>query len=190
MPKVNYIFYEYFFKAVVSVGAWKCQFAKGRFGTNILEAFTHVILQNNYFAWLYHYKLNNQDSTLKMEYNFADEENSTDDNEDSNKAHLFSSDLDLVEIALLDDNDDDSAIAHEYTLVFNEESTTEAYKAAKEAAEKVRQESLASINNHCLQSYRQVRSLLTMSSNEITPLQVTGGGAVVAREIQTKSVSL
>jgi len=44
MPKVNYIFFKYFFKAVVGVGAWKCQFAEGRFGTIVLEAFAHVIL--------------------------------------------------------------------------------------------------------------------------------------------------
>jgi len=161
MPKVNYIFYEYFFKAVVSMGACKRRFAKGRFGTNVLEAFTHAILQNNYFMWLYHYKLNNPDSTLKMEYNLADKEDSTDDDEDSNKAHLFSGDLDLVEIALPDNNDnnDISAIAGEYTLVFSDDSTTEAYMAAKEVAEKVREKSLASINDHCLQSYSQVKSL-------------------------------
>jgi len=167
MPKVNYIFYQYFFKAVVNVGAWKHQFTKGRFGTNVLEAFAHAILQNNYFAWLYHYKLDNPDSTLKMEFDLADEKDSTDDNDNSNKTHLFSGDLDfLVEIALLDDNDsnNDSAIAGEYTLVFNGDSTTAAYKAAKEAAEKVREESLASINNCRLQSYSQVNLLSRISS--------------------------
>jgi len=51
-------------------------------------------------VWLYHYKLDTPDSTLKTEYNLADKEDSTDENEDSNKAHLFSGDLDLVEIAL------------------------------------------------------------------------------------------
>jgi len=91
-----------------------------------------------------------------------------------------------VEIDLPDDNDDDSAIGGEYTLVFNEDSITAAYKAAKEAAEKVREESLASINNCHLQSYSQVKSLLMMSSNEITSPPGTRGCAVAGKVDQDK----
>ena len=72
LPKVNYIFYEYFFKAVVGENAWKRRFVeKKRFGTNVLEAFAHAIIRNNYFAWLYDFKSNNPGTTLVTEYDLA-----------------------------------------------------------------------------------------------------------------------
>ncbi len=60
LPKVNFIFCEYFFKAVVGDGIWKQWFAENkRLGTNVSEAFAHAIIENNYFAWLYDYKKKN-----------------------------------------------------------------------------------------------------------------------------------
>jgi hypothetical protein len=45
-PKVNSIFYEYFFKAVVGDGIWKQCFAENkRLGTNVSEAFAHAIIK-------------------------------------------------------------------------------------------------------------------------------------------------
>jgi hypothetical protein len=43
LPKVNFIFYEYFFKAVVGDGNWKQCFAEIK-GS---EAFAHAIIENN-----------------------------------------------------------------------------------------------------------------------------------------------
>jgi hypothetical protein len=60
LPKVMFIFYEYFFKAMVWGAAWK-----KRFGTNILEAYTQATLENNYFAWVYEYVKENPGRTLK-----------------------------------------------------------------------------------------------------------------------------
>ena len=63
LPKVNSIFYEYFFKAVVRDGIWKQCFAENkRFGTNVSKAFAHAIIENNYFAWLYDYKNKTQEA--------------------------------------------------------------------------------------------------------------------------------
>jgi hypothetical protein len=57
LPKVYYIFSEYFFKAVISKGTWKWHFTGNkRFGTIVLEAYALAIIKNNYFAWLYNYK--------------------------------------------------------------------------------------------------------------------------------------
>jgi hypothetical protein len=54
LPKVYNIFYEYFFNAVIGEGTWKqCFTGDKMFGTNILEAYAHAIIKNNYFAWLY-----------------------------------------------------------------------------------------------------------------------------------------
>ena len=83
LPKVYYVFYEYFFKAVVGEGTWKHRFAKGeRLGTNVLEAYALAIIKNNYFAWLYDYKSNNPASTLQTEYDLAEEHTSEFDKED------------------------------------------------------------------------------------------------------------
>jgi hypothetical protein len=47
IPKVIFIFYEYFFKAVVRDGHWKQCFAENeRLGTNVSEAFAHAIIEN------------------------------------------------------------------------------------------------------------------------------------------------
>jgi hypothetical protein len=68
LPKVNFIFYEYFFKAVVRDSIWKWCFAENkRLGTNVSEDFAHAIIENNYFAWLYDYKNKNPGCTLLTE---------------------------------------------------------------------------------------------------------------------------
>jgi hypothetical protein len=84
LPKVHFIFYEYFLKAVDGDGNWKQCFAENkRLGTNISEAFAHAIIENNYFAWLYDYKNKNPGCILQTEYNLAKQENEdSNDNDD------------------------------------------------------------------------------------------------------------
>jgi hypothetical protein len=95
LPKVMFIFYEYFFKAMVGGAAWKKRFEEDvRFGTNILEAYTQATLENNYFAWVYEYVKENPGRTLKTEYDIAGDDNATNDDH-----RLFCGDLDHVEIA-------------------------------------------------------------------------------------------
>jgi hypothetical protein len=144
LPKVNFIFYEYFFKAVVGDGIWKRHYTEDkRLGTNISEAFAHVIIENNYFAWLYDYKNKNPGCTLLTEYDLAEQENE-DSNDDDDK-RIFCSDLDKIALP----NDDGG----DYELVFNEGPTKE---QAKAAAEEVRKDALANVSNrHHMQSYNR-----------------------------------
>jgi hypothetical protein len=93
-------------------------------GTNVSEAFAHVIIENNYFAWLYDYKNKNPGCTLLTEYNLAEQEN--ENSNDIDDKWIFCSDLDEIEIALLKDDHGD------YQLVFNEGPTKEQAKAAAE----------------------------------------------------------
>ncbi len=80
LPKVMFIFYKCFFKAMVGGAAWKKRFEEDvRFGRNILEAYTQATLKNNYFVWVYEYMKENPGSTLKTEYNKAGDDNATDD---------------------------------------------------------------------------------------------------------------
>jgi len=105
MPKVYYVFYEHFFKAVVGDRIWKRRFNESRFSTNVLEAFTHLCVQNNYFAWLYDYMVSHLNSTLKTEYDLA--------NEEPSDTEGLSGDLGEVEIAL------PATTAGDFTLLFN-----------------------------------------------------------------------
>ena len=54
-PKAYFIFYMYFYPAVVGEGDWKkCMNKKEeRIGSNTMEAFALLVLVNNYKAWLY-----------------------------------------------------------------------------------------------------------------------------------------
>jgi len=177
MPKVYYLFYKYFFRAVVGQGRWKRQFTEARFGTNVLEAYAHAVVQNNYFAWLYAYKQDHPGSTLKMEYNLVDIVTSSDGDNVSNNAqtangdtdepHIYCGDLDEVEIALPDDNAPKPG-GTSFTLVLDEGSTKEAYKAAKEAADLVRKDTIAKIKNRHqhVQLLGKLNKLLTSSNDE------------------------
>jgi hypothetical protein len=128
LPKVNFIFYEYFFKAVVGDGNWKQCFAENtRLGTNISEAFAHAIIENNYFAWLYVYKNQKpktQDAPYKL-YTMWPNKKIEDSNDNDNK-WIFCSDLEEIEITLSKDDCGD------YELVFDEGPTKTQAKAAAE----------------------------------------------------------
>jgi hypothetical protein len=164
LPKVNFIFYEYFFKAVVEDGIWKPRFAENkRLGTNVSKAFAHAIIKNNYFAWLYDYKNKNPGCNLLIEYDLAEQENE-DSNENDDK-WSFCSDLDEIEIALPNDDSGD------YELVFNEGPTKE---QAKAAAEEVRKDALANVSNQRhMQSYKKVKSMFTADTLTTTVREMT-----------------
>jgi hypothetical protein len=120
-------------------------------GTNVSEDFAHAIIENNYFAWLYDYKNKNPECTLLTKYDLAEQENE-DSNDDDDK-WIFCSDLDEIEIVLPNNDGDD------YELVFNEGPTKE---QANAAAEEVRKDALANESNqHHMQSYKKVKSMLT-----------------------------
>ena len=68
-PKTYFIFYMYFYPAVVGETQWKECISKkeGRIGSNTMEAFALLVLVNNYKAWLYEEKKTHQNN-LWTEY--------------------------------------------------------------------------------------------------------------------------
>ena len=68
-PKAYCIFYMYFYTATVGEVRWKEYVSneEGRIGSNTMEAFAHLVLVNNYKAWLYEEKKTHQ-SNLLTEY--------------------------------------------------------------------------------------------------------------------------
>jgi hypothetical protein len=125
------------------------------FSMTVLEAFTHDTLSNNYMAWLYDYKHKNPASTLKTEYDLEENNNNEEGTDNNDDEQIFCTDLDEMEIAV-PDNDGISG----FKLVVDK--SPEEYKAAQEAAKKVRKEGLANVSNcHHAQSYKKVASMLT-----------------------------
>ena len=57
-PKTYYLFYVYFYRPAIGEAEWKNFVERGkddqaRIGNSNTEAFAHMVLKNNYFAWLY-----------------------------------------------------------------------------------------------------------------------------------------
>jgi hypothetical protein len=65
-PKAQCIFYMNFYTAVVGETRWKESLSKedGRIGSNTMEAFALLVLENNYKAWLYEEKKTHQRNLL------------------------------------------------------------------------------------------------------------------------------
>jgi hypothetical protein len=98
MPKVYFLFYQYFYKAAIGDATWKSRLTKNkRLGPVILEAYTHATLYNQYFAWLYEYKANHPASTLVTQYDPVPQAADSDGGEES---ALFSGNLDLLEVSV------------------------------------------------------------------------------------------
>ncbi len=175
LPKINFIFYEYFFKAVVGDGNWKQCFTENkRLGMKISKAFAHSIIENNYFAWLFDYKNKNPGCTLQTEYDLAEQEN--EGSNDHDNKWIFCSDLGEIEIALPTEDGGD------YELVTDEGPTK---TQAKAAAEEVRKDALAHLSNwHHMQSYKKVKSMLTADTLTTTSPEMTSWAA--AKEFMKK----
>lgn len=135
LPKVYYLFYDYFFKAVMGEARWKRHYQEDkRFGTSVAEAFAHALLENNYFAWLFDYKCKNEGScNLKTEYEIDDTSRTS---ETDHSISVFCGDLAGVEIALPESD------GEEYRCLQEESSSPEAYEAARTAANKLQEEIL------------------------------------------------
>ena len=57
-PRVYFLFYNYFLRAVIGEAKWKTRIKeRKKLGQNIAEAYAHSLIENNYFAWLFEYKL-------------------------------------------------------------------------------------------------------------------------------------
>jgi len=186
LPKVCYLFYDNFFKGVVGEGAWNRCFAESRMGTSTQEALSLVILRNNYFAWLYEYKLKYRGSKLRTEYDevvqTAEEEDSAGSNDGNDR--VFSGDLDTLEIALPDDDADDGEFK---LLLAGVASMEDEYKEAKEAAEKVRKETVADMREHDqILSYYSKESSLLASDDGSSPSSEGQAAARVEKKRKQK----
>lgn len=125
LPKVNYIFYEYFFKAVMGESEWKRRLeTRQRMGTSIMEAFAHGTLQNNYFAWLLDYRLRHPNSGLTTEYDIMETEEGEDE-----EMGVYCGDLRDIEIAL------PTETKPQYKLITNTDG--QEFKDAEEASKLV-----------------------------------------------------
>jgi hypothetical protein len=72
------MFYDYFYKSVIQDLVWKDRVnaptssgTNARLGPVISEAYA---LDNQYFSWLYQFKIENPNNTLVMEYNQHDDD--------------------------------------------------------------------------------------------------------------------
>jgi hypothetical protein len=65
-PKAYCVFYMYFYTAAVGEVRWKeyLSHKEGRIGSNTMEAFALLVLENNYKAWLYEEKKTHQTNLL------------------------------------------------------------------------------------------------------------------------------
>ena len=74
-PKMYYLFYENFYKAALGETVWKEDMKadnnEARIGNTNTEAFAHLVLQNNYFSWLYEIKQSRDLKHLLTEYDSA-----------------------------------------------------------------------------------------------------------------------
>ena len=181
LPKVHFTFYDYFFKAVIGEGTWKRRLKENkRLGTIVAEAYTHAVLTNNYFAWLYQYKAKNTTSPLTTEYDYvnqnSNEENEETDDEDGNpQLLLFCADLDFVEVSCHSTSNTDAGGRRNFELVLNHDDAEEKYKEAKEDAEATSNVVKRSIleadgghnDNGSLATYRKMKaSLLAEAASE------------------------
>ena len=194
LPKVYYIFYEYFFKAVIGEGTWKrCFTGNKRFGTNILEAYAHAIIKNNYFAWLYDYKSKHPASTLQTEYDLAvqksyksDDDDEEQEDDDDAEEPTFCGDLDKVEIALRRDR----GTGFEYHLVTDAPTTKAEYKEAQEDARRARNLVLANLTDENRDSYERVNALLTSDTSDTSDTSSPMDSHSLAKELTKKKAQV
>ena len=70
LPKVHFLFFEFFLKAAIGNVTWKKRLAEDdtRLATQAIEAYANAVVNNHYFAFLYIYFMKNPNSTLITEY--------------------------------------------------------------------------------------------------------------------------
>jgi hypothetical protein len=139
--------YDSFCKAIVGEGVWKerCNNDTRRLSTMITEAYTLAMVHNHYFAWLYEFKANNPNTSIKT---VCDNQVLEPTNKDDEQLiEMFCGDLDFVEVSVpmqQQTNDDSSMDAEEedqrmavaglleFKLLLEEGETADAYKGAKD----------------------------------------------------------
>lgn len=105
-PRVYFLFYNYFLRAVMGENKWKSNIKENKkLATNIAEAYAHSLLENNYFAWLFEYKAKKIGADIKTEY---DAESGDDESDDEWPDSLYMpEELRSIEISAPDGDDDE-----------------------------------------------------------------------------------
>lgn len=112
-PRVCFLFYNYFFRAVVGENKWKSKLkAKDEIpmGSPVAEAYAHALIENNYFAWLFDYKVSSspKKATIKTEYDSETVQNPDTDAWDD--MLYIPKELDHIEIKKVTDGDGDGLV--------------------------------------------------------------------------------
>jgi hypothetical protein len=88
LPKVHYLFYEHFYKAVIKDSVCNDRIVAprpgpdDRFGTRIAKAYAYSLIANHYHAWVNHFKIEYPSNTLLTEYEKIEHhEDQRDDND-------------------------------------------------------------------------------------------------------------
>jgi hypothetical protein len=117
LPKVHYLFYKYFYKAVIKDSVWNDRIdvprpgPDVRLGTRIAKAYAYSLIANHYHAWVYHFKIEYPSNTLLTEHDKIEHNEDQRDNNDQQEIEikLFCGDLDLAEckISVPNERNDD-----------------------------------------------------------------------------------
>ena len=161
LPKVHFLFFEFFLKAAIGNFTWKKRLAEDdtRLAAQAIEARANAVVNNHYFAFLCMYFMKNPNSTLITEYDKLlppdDAETranasrrggtsatSTTASESANAAmathDLFCADLELIEVSV--PKPDDTGNNEDFKVLFprdeeDEESDDESDDEVKSAKE-------------------------------------------------------
>jgi len=96
LPKIYFLFYDYFFRSVIQDSVWidrvntPSSGTGARLGPVISEAYALAVVENHYFSWLYQYKIENPNNTLVTEYDQREDQGGGDtDNQQEQEIDLF-----------------------------------------------------------------------------------------------------
>jgi hypothetical protein len=107
LPKVHFVFYNYFLRGVIGEKTWKIRIEdeSKELATFAAEAYANLQLNNNYFAWLYEYMYVHPRCSLMTEYDAVEQQAGNEEEGDGQEniqepKQLFSADLDPLEITV------------------------------------------------------------------------------------------
>jgi len=122
-PRVYFLFYHYFVKAVMGESNWTTSLGGNKkLATSVAEAYTHSLIENNYFAWLFEYK-ERASVYIKTEYDSTEDEDG--DDEEWKDDLYMPGELNAIEISIPTTDDG------EFKLVTKEDDEAE-YKRLRE----------------------------------------------------------
>jgi hypothetical protein len=148
LPMTHFVMYDSFCKAIVREGVWKerCNDDTRRLSTMIREAYTLAMMRIHYFAWLYEFKANNPNTSIKTVYDKNQVSEPT-NQDDEQLIEMFYGDLDFVEVSVpmqwqtnddssMDTEEEDQGMAAagllEFKLFLEEGETADTSKVAKD----------------------------------------------------------